>query len=257
MNDLFIGGGGYNGFSFIGALEYLHQKNLLEIKNFYGTSIGSLIGLMYISGTSPKEMINIFQKLNLEEIIKYDFSNISKKSCILEDDFLDNLINNVTSKFNETITISEFSDRTNVDINIYTTCITTNEYICMNSKNYGNVKIKDAVKASMSIPFIFKPVEIDNKIYVDGCCKNLLGSPPREIYIRGYSIISSTKHENSLYPSDVMYSIFNIEMPNSTFVINIDNIFQPGKYLSLDKINSKFIIELYKKGIEAARESLP
>ena len=42
MNDLFIGGGGYSGFHFIGALEYIHQKKLLDLKNFYGTSIGAL-----------------------------------------------------------------------------------------------------------------------------------------------------------------------------------------------------------------------
>jgi predicted acylesterase/phospholipase RssA len=70
MNDLFIGGGGYSGFTFIGALEYIHQKELLDLKNFYGTSIGALIGVLYISGTQPRCMINLFQKINIEEIIK-------------------------------------------------------------------------------------------------------------------------------------------------------------------------------------------
>jgi predicted acylesterase/phospholipase RssA len=57
MNDLFIGGGGFRGVMFIGVLEYLHEKKLLDIKNFYGTSIGSLIGILYISGIKPKDMI--------------------------------------------------------------------------------------------------------------------------------------------------------------------------------------------------------
>ena len=47
MNDLFIGGGGYGGVMFVGVLEYLHVNKLLDIKNFYGTSIGSLLGIFY------------------------------------------------------------------------------------------------------------------------------------------------------------------------------------------------------------------
>jgi hypothetical protein len=35
MDDLFIGGGGYSGIMFIGVLEYLHENDLLDLKNFY------------------------------------------------------------------------------------------------------------------------------------------------------------------------------------------------------------------------------
>jgi len=42
MNELFIGGGGFDGFTFLGSLEYIHKNNLLDLKRFYGCSIGSL-----------------------------------------------------------------------------------------------------------------------------------------------------------------------------------------------------------------------
>ena len=80
MNDLFIGGGGYSGIMFIGVLEYLHENNLLNLKNFYGCSIGSLIGILYLSGYTPKEILSKFMELNLNEIVKYDFYNISNFS---------------------------------------------------------------------------------------------------------------------------------------------------------------------------------
>ena len=57
MNDLHIGGGGFSGIMFVGILEYLHENRLLDIKNFHGTSIGSLIGILYISGMKPKDII--------------------------------------------------------------------------------------------------------------------------------------------------------------------------------------------------------
>ena len=64
MNDLCIGGGGFTGISFIGSLEYLDKNNLLDLKNFYGTSIGSLIGVAYIIGIKPIEMLTFILKLN-------------------------------------------------------------------------------------------------------------------------------------------------------------------------------------------------
>jgi predicted patatin/cPLA2 family phospholipase len=252
MNDLFIGGGGYSGFHFIGALEYIHQKKLLDLKNFYGTSIGALIGILYISGTDPKSMVNIFQKINLEEIIKYDFTNI--QNGLIDDALLDTLISFTTDKYKADITLDEFYKNSGVNINIYTTCVTRNEYVCLSNETDPEIKLKDALKASMSIPFLFKPVEINGEIYVDGCCKNLYGSPPKEIFVRGYSIILNNKSKS--YPFQVMCSIFTREIPNSTFLISIENEVDANVYLNLNKMRSKFIIDMYRNGIYAARKYL-
>jgi hypothetical protein len=253
MNDLFIGGGGYSGFTFIGALEYIHQKELLDLKNFYGTSIGALIGVLYISGTHPRCMINLFQKINIEEIIKYDFTNIH--NGFIDDLFLDTLIKIVTDKYeNPDICLREFSEKTNVNVNIYATHLAKNEYTCFNNISYPEVRLKDALKASMSIPFLFKPVEINNELYADGCCKNLAGSPPKEIYICGYSIILTPTTNTYMY--QVIRSIFTKTYPNSTFIININNPIDPNVYFNLNTLKSKFIIDMYKKGIESAKLNL-
>lgn len=252
MNDLFIGGGGYSGFHFIGALEYIHQKKLLDLKNFYGTSIGALIGILYISGIEPKCMVNMFQKINLEEIVKYDFTNI--QNGLIDETFLDTLISLVTDKYNADINLDEFSKITNVNVNVYATCVTRNEYVCLSNETHPEVKLKDAIKASMSIPFLFRPVEINGDIYIDGCCKNLYGSPPKEIFIRGYSIILNCEPKS--YPTRVTYSIFTREIPNSTFLISIENEIDVNVYLKLNKLKSKFIIDMYKNGIYTARKYL-
>ena len=252
MNDLFIGGGGYSGFHFIGALEYIHQKKLLDLKNFYGTSIGALIGALYISGTEPRCMINLFQKINLEEIVKYDFTNI--QNGLLDDSLLETLISFVTDKYDTDINLSEFSKITKVNVNIYATSVTRNEYICLSNENSPDVKLKDALKASMSIPFLFKPVEINNEMYVDGCCKNLYGSPPKEIFIRGYSIIIENKSKS--YPFQIMTTIFTREIPNSTFLIKLENKTDAKVYLNLSKLRSKFIVDMYRNGIYTAKKYL-
>jgi len=256
MNDLFIGGGGYSGIIFIGALEYIHQKNLLDLKNFYGCSIGSLIGCLYISGFTPKNILSKFLDLNLEEIIKYDFNNLISENFILDDSLLDNLISFLFHKNKPDITISEFSKTYNVNVNIYTTNITKNLYINLNNLDYPNVKLKDALRASMSIPFLFKPVNINGDLYVDGCCKNWYGSPPCEIYICGYFIILEYQSTDSSYIIHIMNSILRSEKPRSTFLIECNNTLTPDTYLNLNKLSEKSILDMYKRGINFAKNSL-
>ena len=110
MNDLFIGGGGYSGVIFIGSLEYIHENKLLDLKNFYGCSIGSLIGCLYISGNTPKNILSKFLELDLTDIVKYDFNNFISKNFIVNDSLLDNLIGLLWDSVNENITIKEFCD---------------------------------------------------------------------------------------------------------------------------------------------------
>jgi|APGre2960657423_1045063.scaffolds.fasta_scaffold05211_5 hypothetical protein len=263
MNDLFIGGGGYSGIMFIGVLEYLHENNLLNLKNFYGCSIGSLIGILYLSGYTPKEILSKFMELNLNEIVKYDFYNISNfsKNYIVDDLFLDTLINcifelkeKIEYNFDPNITLCEFSEKTKVNINIHVTKLDSNEYINLNNIDYPNVKLKDAIKASMSIPFIFKSVYIGESEYIDGCCKNVYGSPKGDVYICGYSII--VKFSGDSYVNRVFKTLLNYSRPRSTFIIECRSDLNPGVYLKLDKIESNLVIELYKKGIFFAKEQL-
>jgi hypothetical protein len=253
MNDLFIGGGGYSGIMFIGALEYLHENNLLDLKNFYGCSIGALIGILYLSGFTPKEILMKFLDIDLKEIVKYDFYNISDNH-IIEDIFLDTLIGLLTEFNNLDLTLSEFSIKTQVNINIHATKLDTKEYINFNNKDYPDVRLKDALKASMSIPFIFKSVKIKGEDYIDGCCKNVYGSPKSDIYICGYSIIVNHVEDN--YVSKIFKTLLNYEKPRSTYTIECSNKINPGIYLNLDKIESNLVIEFYKKGILFAKEQL-
>ena len=99
MNELFIGGGGFDGFTFLGALEYIHKNNLLDLKRFYGCSIGSLLGLMYISGKTPTEILNYLLLIDSKEIIRLDIRNISITNSIFDSSALDTLINALSASF--------------------------------------------------------------------------------------------------------------------------------------------------------------
>ncbi len=256
MNDLFIGGGGYSGVIFIGSLEYIHENKLLDLKNFYGCSIGSLIGCLYISGNTPKNILSKFLELDLTDIVKYNFNNFISKNFIVNDSLLHNLIGLLWDSINENITIKEFCDIYNVNVNIYATNISKNKYTNFNNVDYPEVKLKDALKASMTIPFLFKPVVINGDTYIDGCCKNYYGSPPRDIYICGYSIILDLAASNDSFFSNFLSSVLDYTKPRSTFIIECNNILNPSIYLNLDKLDKKTIIEMYKSGIYIAKKCL-
>ena len=253
MNDLFIGGGGYSGIVFIGALEYIHENRLLDLKNFYGCSIGSLIGCLYISGYTPKDILTKFLDLSLEDIVKYNFDNLMTNSYLIDENLLDTLIGFLPGC---ELTLREFSDQHGVNVNIYATNITKNEYTNLNNEMFPDVKLKDALRASMSIPFIFKHVEISGEKYVDGCCKNIYGSPPEDTYICGYSIIINSIENSSSYFSQLIQSTVPKWVPRSTFTIICKNKTDPGIYLNLDKLDKRFILDMYKNGINFAKETL-
>lgn len=252
MNDLCIGGGGMNGTCFIGCLEYLDKNKLLDLRNFYGTSIGSLIGVAYLLNIKPINMLNYILKLNLEEIVKYDILNIQNFHFI-DDKLLDSLINilNIDENVNN-LTLKELSDRTSVNVNIYATDISLNKYVSFNNKDTPDLKVITAIKASMSIPFLFRPVEIDNKLYVDGCCKNSYGIPPDDIYICGYTIILTDETDN--YTNNIFNSIIYNSIPRTTFLIKCKRIVPLSDYININKIKSNIIIKMYKYGIDMARK---
>ena len=187
--------------------------------------------------------------------MKYNFEKLLSESYVIDNNFLENLISFLWKYNNEDITLKNFSDKYGVNVNLYATNITKNEYTNLNNITYPEIKLKDAIKASMSIPFIFKCVNINGDKFVDGGLKNFYGSPPDDIYIHGYSLVLECV-DNSSYISDVLHSIIKMKLPRSTFIIHCKNNTDPNTYLSLNDLDKKYIIDMYIKGIHFARDSL-
>lgn len=253
MNELFIGGGGFDGFTFLGALEYIHKNELLDLKNFYGCSIGSLIGIMYISGKCPTDILDYLLSIDAKEIVKIDIRNISTNCSILDSTVLESLLKGIP--YSKETTLSEAYKISGVHINIFVTNVDKNEYQNLNDIDNPEINLMDAVKASMSIPFLFPPVVINNQTYVDGCCKNLYGSPPDDRYILGYCIIGKY-FENQGHVTNLLQSMIKLKEPRGTFIIRCkkDNNF--SKYINMTEINKIELIQMYSKGAIFAKDQL-
>jgi len=253
MNELFIGGGGFDGFTFLGALEYIHKNNLLDLKRFYGCSIGSLLGLMYISGKTPTEILNYLLLIDAKEIMKIDIQNISTNNSIFDSSALDTLINGID--YPSETTLGDVYEKSGVNVNIFVTNVTSNEYQNLNSIDNPDINLKDAIKASMSIPFLFPPVIINNNTYIDGCCKNFYGSPPDDRYILGYSIVGKFLKESS-HLINVLTSIINLKEPRGCFIIRCDKKDNNSKYFNTDSIDKLELIQMYSNGVKFAKDQL-
>ena len=107
----------------------------------------------------------------------------------------------------------------------------------------------------MSIPFLFKPVEIDNILYVDGAIKNTYGSPPPDIYIRGYSLVIDS-YDKTNYITQFMSAALHSSKPRSTFLIEYKHLKGSEMYLKLDKIDINFLTLMFKNGLEECKRQL-
>ena len=191
IENLVISGGAMRGFCFLGAIKYLEEIEMLKnIKTFTGTSIGGCLALLLNLNYSSKELIDIFTNVDIE---KYRDINIDNILHFFENYGIDDGIRilnifkillvsklNILNKtYNETITFYELFKLTQKKLTIVGCCLNDMETIYYNYENFPEMKILDALRITFSIPFIFKPVSINDKLYVDG---GLLNNYPIELY---------------------------------------------------------------------------
>lgn len=262
MVNLTIGGGSFKGLCFIGALDYLHTKNLINvIDNFYGCSVGSLIGILYIIGYKPCEMLKILLKLNLNDYSNFSINNLEKSFSLLDDNFF-NICNNIFSeKENINITIKDFVNKYGININIFAVNINTRQIVNFNTQNFPDLKVVTAIKASCSVPILFPPVIINNEYYVDGCFKCLNGDFHRSKKDQsninlGYIIrLKYTTNEkiNGFfdYTAELIKTIMinnNLIYTKNTIEINTDQRFR--EKTTFNDITNSDKIELYYEGLK-------
>ena len=179
---LILSGGGARGISQIGVLKVLEE---LGIKPDYitGTSIGSIVGGLYAIGYTADQIEEIVLSQNWPDIFQ---DRISRENISIEekDDFdkyisefpiirhrislpkglvagqkLSILLSRLTAPV---LNIKNFDDF-NIPFRCIATDLETGEPVVLK-----NGYLPDALRASVSIPSIFVPITIDDKVLIDG-----------------------------------------------------------------------------------------
>ena len=173
---LILSGGGAKGLSYIPLIEAF-EKNGIPIDKVFGTSIGSLIGGLYCAGYSPKDMLdlckgndlkNLFAELSssgYKEVMgafDYNTNNIASltlgksiggTSGVLDDYMILNLFEQCLGNIPDDIDF-------NKDLVVPFEC---NAVDMENGREvvFSSGSMISALRASMSIPWVFEPVRTD------------------------------------------------------------------------------------------------
>ncbi len=178
IKHLVLSGGGPAGFSIYGAISNLSKETfwkLENIENIYGTSVGSLLGVVISLDYDWKTLDDYFAKRPWNNIVNFDpsmFIEAYKQKGLLDNNFIKESIKYLlTAKdLSEDITLKELYDFNKINIYLYTTEMNNDimEKIELSHHNYPNLSVTTALSMSMAFPFIFQPICFNNKCYLDG-----------------------------------------------------------------------------------------
>ena len=149
---LALGGGGAKGFAHLGVMEVLTEAGI-EFDVVAGTSIGALIGAVYVSGNIDK-IQRFAVNIGITDI-PFLLGPTWPKGGLFSGSYVDKLID----KF---INIENIED---LKKPFAAVCVDLNkaEVVTFTTGN-----LKRAIRASTSIPGLFKPVIFEDKLLVDG-----------------------------------------------------------------------------------------
>ena len=178
---LVLSGGGAKGLAHIGVIRALEENNI-PIDYITGTSMGAIIGGLYAAGYSPDEMETLFKsedfKLWFRGIIPpryvYYFKKLDENPSFIDLDFARNedkmklaLPTNIIPPGQIDFAFMElFSPANAVAENNFNQlfvpfrCVATDIYL-NKPVVFSKGDLGLAVRASMTVPFFFKPIEID------------------------------------------------------------------------------------------------
>jgi NTE family protein len=181
---LVLSGGGARGFAHIGVLKVL-EANHIPVDYIGGASIGALVGAMYAMGKTPAEMEQLAATLEWNKLLlpTSSFKNLSFRRkedrrnipspIILKGGPKDLKLPNALNSGHEIgllfdrltlpyATVPDF-DALPIPFRAVGTNMVNGDSIALKSGSLSR-----ALRATMSIPGVFSPVEIDGKILADG-----------------------------------------------------------------------------------------
>lgn len=147
---LALGGGASKGFAHIGVIKVLHE-NGIPVKVVTGTSAGALVGSLYASGMTVKQL-----EFEAEALDKLDVVDLTlSRRGFIKGEKIQNWIN---AKVN-----NQPMEKFPIKFGAVATEFNTGRIAVFSIGNAGQ-----AVRASVSIPNVFLPTKISGKEYVDG-----------------------------------------------------------------------------------------
>lgn len=180
---LALGGGAALAMSEIGTLRWLEEHHI-PVDVIAGTSMGSILAALYSTGKTPEQMMHVLNDNEVTRVfrIQSDYSSrsyrrredsreipdsigvglkhgVSLRNAVLTDTGLNELLDKEFLRYNDQ------TDFNNLPIPFRCQATDLN---AAKSVTFARGSLQDAVRASASIPGIFRPFELNGHEFVDG-----------------------------------------------------------------------------------------
>ena len=226
---LVLSGGGAKGFAHIGALKVIDSLGI-KIDYVAGTSMGAIIGSLYATGYTGKQLEEMFEQQDFDELINdkfprsskpfYERENVEKYAVSLPfDGFKINLPSGLSRGQNVynllyqlMLPVNDVRDFDELPIPFFciATDIETGESVVMEKG-----RLPEAVAASGALPSLFQPVVIGDRILIDGGVTN--NFPVEELRAKGMDVIIGVDVQDGLKDRESLNSAPDILLQINNF----------------------------------------
>lgn len=238
---LVLSGGGAKGLAHIGALKAIEDAGI-RIDYIGGTSMGAIVGALYASGYSARQLDSIFNVVDFNTLIQddiprsaktfyekeeseryaltlpFDKFQVSFPSGLSRGQNVYNLISKLTAH------VGSIEDFSKLPIPFF--CIATNvetgEEVVLD-KGY----LPRVVSASGALPSLFGPVRIDDMLLVDGGVVN--NYPIDKVKAKGMDVIIGVDVQDGLKDRNSLQSAFDVLVQINNFRTVRDMELKKGK----------------------------
>lgn len=215
-------GGGAKGFAQIRILKALDEAGV-PIDYIGGTSIGSIIGALYAVGYDPDMIEKLVREQDWDKVIYDRFPEtlmpidkrmyerrylatfpITEGKMKLKSSFVEGVyVNMLLSRL--MLPANNVHDYSKLSVPFY--CIATD---VEKARQYEMTSgyLARSVRASMSIPFLFQPINIDGRLLIDGGMVN--NFPVRNMKEHGVDIIIGIDLEDESIPASQIDNSFRL-----------------------------------------------
>ncbi len=220
---LVLSGGGAKGIAHIGTLKALEENNI-PIDYITGTSMGGIVGAMYAAGYTPAQIEKVALSPEFQDWVsgrfKSDYSFFFQKKALnpaivtaklsldtgLRMSFRSNLVNDIPLNFALLELFSQASaiSKDNFDNLFVPYRCMVSDVLSQTSITVKKGSLAEAVRATMTVPLVYRPIKLDGKYVFDG---GLYNNFPADImkkefnpdFIIGANVSSKTYNE---YPKN-------------------------------------------------------
>lgn len=263
--SLVIGSGGIKCAAAAGLWKVLTEENI-QLDSVIGCSGGSLYSTLIANHTSPEQMAEWSRELWTSDIMQgYTASlkasqdgslRFNERSGLVDDSVMNAKIQKVYGD----MTFEEMK----IPLKLVATDLMNGEKVTLSQG-----KVVDAIRASMAIPIIFPPWEVDGKLLVDGAASDPL---PVDVAIqdgadiiiamgftlsyrsRFRSMTAVQEQLNAIYMNNILsstYAFYNLAHHAEIFLI-LPEFTESISMFDVDKIPMAM-----ERGEQATREQIP